>query len=253
MLAFLQGLTEFLPVSSSGHLAFFNHFFPPTRDDFFLTVFLHGGTLLATLVFFQKEILKLVRGLLAPERDGASRGYLSAIAVGTLPVVLFGLSLEKWAEKIFNSFSFLTITFLFTGLILALASLKKELNFSASLNLPRALGIGVAQLFAVLPGISRSGSTISVAIISGLSPQEAFRFSFLLSVPALLAAFLVEFYRIWKLGIAVPGSLLALGFSVSFLSGLFSLFLFQKVVASGSLIGFSGYLLVLGLLLLFLF
>ena len=251
ILALVQGLTEFLPISSSGHLALVNHFFSPTADGFFLAVFLHGGTLLSTLVFFQKDIFKLVRGLFKPETDGASRYYLSAIAIGTLPVIFFGLFLEKWAEKTFVSLPLLTITFLFTGLILALASLKKSESLSA-LNLPRAFGIGLAQLVAILPGISRSGTTISAGLMSGLSRPEAFRFSFLLSLPAVLAAFIIELYRGMKLGVAVPGAILAAGFCISFFSGLLALFSLRRIVISGRLIWFSFYLLALGIILNFL-
>ena len=268
ILALVQGLAEFLPISSSGHLSLINHFFPKTPADFFLAVFLHGGTLLATIVYFWSDILKIFAGLRLRSKKGIeSRKYLMAIIVGSIPIGILGLFLEKRAEDIFISLSLLAVMFLITGLALAIVSLN--LSFSpthlpigerlgegkkgeGSLTLFRALGIGCAQLVAVLPGISRSGSTISAGIISGLSRQEAFRFSFLLSLPAVAGAFLIEGIKALKVGIAVPLPQIAIGFMLSFVFGLLALHLLRRLVLAGRLVWFSVYLLVLGLFTAFL-
>jgi undecaprenyl-diphosphatase len=268
ILSLVQGLAEFLPISSSGHLALISHFFSKTPDDFFLTVFLHGGTLMATVIYFRSDIVQLFAGLrLRSEKGTESRRYLIAIIVGSIPVGILGLFLEKWAENIFISLPLLSVMFLTTGLALAIVSLK--LFFSpiplpigerlgeggsgkGSLNLFRAFGIGCAQLVAVLPGISRSGSTISAGLISGLSRQEAFRFSFLLSLPAVAGAFLIEGAKALKAGIAVPLPQIAIGFMLSFGAGLLALHLLRRLVLAGRLVWFSVYLLILGLVTVFL-
>ena len=307
----VQGLAEFLPISSSGHLALINHFFPRTPADFFLVVFLHGGTLLATIIYFWPDIVQLFIGLrLQSEKGRESRRYLTAIIVGSVPVGILGLFLEKWAENIFISLPLLAVMFLITGLALAIASLKSPSRPSLPqreitqpiplphgtgaltvesvrgglgeggsaltsdilplcakgalasgeegvckvgvINLFRAFIIGCAQAVALLPGISRSGSTISAGLISGLSRQEAFRFSFLLSLPVVAGAFIIEGAKTLKVGIAVPLPQIAIGFMLSFVSGLLALYLLRRLVLAGRLVWFSVYLLVLGLVTVFL-
>jgi len=251
ILALVQSLTEFFPVSSSGHLSLINHFFPKTPADFFLAVFLHGGTLLATIIYFRSDIVQIFIGLrLQSEKGTESRRYLTAIIVGSIPVGILGLFLEKWAENVFISLPLLAVMFLITGLVLAIVSLRNE--GKNTLKLPRAFGIGCAQLVAVLPGISRSGSTISAGLIFGLSRQEAFRFSFLLSLPAVFGAFMIEGAKALKAGIAVPLPQIALGFLLSFVFGLLTLHLLRRLVLAGRLVWFSVYLLVLGLVIVFL-
>lgn len=251
ILALFQGLAEFLPISSSGHLAFINHFFPKTPDDFFLAVFLHAGTLLAMVIYFWPDIVQLLTGFrLRSEKGTENRRYLAAIIVGTIPVAALGLFLEKWAENIFTSLPLLAVMFLITGLALAVASLKGE--GKNRLKLPVALVIGCAQLLAVLPGISRSGSTISAGLISGLSRQEAFRFSFLLSLPAVAGALLIEGTKSLKAGIAISLPQAAIGFVLSFIFGLLALNLLRRLVLAGRLAWFSVYLLILGIFIAFL-
>ena len=268
ILALVQGIAEFLPVSSSGHLSLVNHFFPSTPEDFFLAVFLHGGTLLATIIYFRSDIARLFAGLRFRSENGPeSRRYLAAIIAGSIPVGILGLFLEKQAERIFVSLPLLAVMFLITGLVLAIVSLPRCRSSlpltigerlgegekgNGSLNFSRAFGIGCAQLAAVLPGISRSGSTISAGLISGLSRQEAFRFSFLLSLPAVAGAFLIEVVKGLKAGISIPVPEMALGFTLSFGAGFLALHLLRRLVLAGRLAWFSVYLLILGLFTAFL-
>ena len=273
ILALVQGLAEFLPVSSSGHLALISHFFSGTPDDFFLMVFLHGGTLLATIIYFRTDIVQLFAGLrFRSGKSTESRRYLAAIIVGSIPVGILGLFLGKWAESIFISLPLLAVMFLITGLALAVASLKRpspcplpsgervatfiplpvgERLGEGEVNLFRAFIIGCAQLAAVLPGISRSGSTISAGFISGISRQEAFRFSFLLSLPAVTGAFLIEGIKVLKVGTALPWPQVVIGFMLSFGAGLLALCLLRRLVLTGRLAWFSVYLLIVGFFIAF--
>ncbi|MCX5642786.1 MAG: undecaprenyl-diphosphate phosphatase [Candidatus Omnitrophica bacterium] len=275
ILALVQGIAEFLPISSSGHLSLVNHFFPSTPENFFLAVFLHGGTLLATIIYFRSDIARLFAGFrFRSEKGPESRRYLAAIIAGSIPVGILGLFLEEQAERIFVSPPLLAVMFLITGLALAIASLPRCRSSlplpegcksasggerlgegekgKGSLNFSRAFGIGCAQLAAVLPGISRSGSTISAGLISGLSRQEAFRFSFLLSLPAVAGAFLIEGVKGLKAGISIPVPEMALGFTLSFGAGFLALHLLRRLVLAGRLVWFSIYLLILGLFTAFL-
>ncbi len=253
-LALLQGITEFLPVSSSGHLALASRFLKPTPGDFGLSILLHGGTLLATLLFFRKEIAWLVTGM-APKRPGEApqKKYLLCLAVGTLPLLFFGLILRNQAEAAFNSIPRLRIAFLITALFLAAASLPRRRTVSLG---PRtALIIGLFQLAAVIPGVSRSGSTIAAALILGLNGEEAFRFSFLLSLPAVAGAFLLELKHLaGATSGAYSAGLLAAAVLVSLITGLTALWLLRRAVVNpGRLFWYSLYLLILALLLFFLF
>ena len=250
ILSLVQGLAEFLPVSSSGHLALINYFFPRTPEDFFLAVFLHGGTLLATIIYFRTDIARIFSGLrLRSVKGTESRRYLTAIIVGSIPVGVLGLFLEKQAKSIFVSPPLLAVMFLITGLALAVVSLKSE--GKNGLRLPGAFIVGWAQLAAVLPGISRSGSTISAGLISGLSRQEAFRFSFLLSLPAVAGAFLIEGVKALKAGTTLSVTQTLVGFALSFVFGFLALHLLRRLVLAGRLAWFSVYLLILGLFTIF--
>jgi undecaprenyl-diphosphatase len=192
LLAIVQGLTEFLPVSSSGHLVLFQHFLGVREGDIFFNVILHVGTLGSILVVYRREILRLLRF------DRAATGYLVSLAVGTLPAVVVGLSFKSRIEELFHSPVFAAGGLVFTAGILFSTRYSRS---SEALGDPweprapalrRALMIGVAQAFAILPGISRSGSSLAAARWAGLPRAEAARFSFLLSIPAVGGALVLQ-------------------------------------------------------------
>ena len=176
LLAVVQGLTEFLPVSSSGHL-----------------VLLHLGTLGSVLVVYRREVGRLLRF------DRPALLYMVALAVGTLPAVAVGLLAKDFVEEVFHNPVFAAWGLLFTSLVLF--STRRVRSTDASLPrdweprpvpLPRAFAVGCAQALAILPGISRSGSTIAASLWLGIGRAEAARFSFLLSVPAILGALVLQ-------------------------------------------------------------
>lgn len=192
LLAVVQGLTEFLPVSSSGHLVLLQSMLGSHEGDLFLDVVLHTGTLGSVLVVYRREVLRLLR------LDAAARGYLLALAVGTLPAVAVGLLLKDAVEAVFASPVYAAVGLLLTGIVLlstraAQAAQGTEAAWEPRpVALPRALVIGCAQAVAICPGISRSGSTIAASLWLGLPRAEAARFSFLLSVPAIGGALLLH-------------------------------------------------------------
>ncbi|MCX7994855.1 MAG: undecaprenyl-diphosphate phosphatase [candidate division WOR-3 bacterium] len=191
ILGIIQGLTEFLPISSSGHLAIVENYLG-IEEPVALTAFLHFGTLMATIIFFRKEIISLICGLLKKE-SGALK-YLWYIIIGNIPVVLFAILLRDFIESTFTEVKLVMIFLGMTGVIVLLTSIIKK--GEKQISLLSAMLIGIGQMFAVFPGLSRSGLTISAGLYAKVKPEEAFRFSFLLSLPAIFGANLLEFREI---------------------------------------------------------
>lgn len=222
ILGIVQGLTEFLPISSSGHLAILEGFFGVT-EPVALTAFLHLGTFIATVVFFFKPIIRLIRGLI--KRRLESITYTINIVIGSIPVVIFALIFRSWIEKSFVDFNLIVVLLGVTGVILLLTGIIKKRE--GKVNYLQALAIGVGQMFATLPGLSRSGLTISAGLFSGVSPEESFTFSFLLSLPAILGANLVELTNISKIN-NLPAMIS--GLVCSFIFGLIALRILRNTV-----------------------
>ena len=193
ILAAVQGLTEFLPVSSSGHLVLIQSWFGGHEGDLFLDVVLHCGTLGSVLVVYRREIARLLRF------DVPARRYILALVVGTLPAVVVGLLLRDLISTLFHSPVTAALGLLVTAVVLLStrtvtsppAETAPEWQPQA-IPLTKALLIGTAQAMAICPGISRSGSTIAASLWAGLARAEAARFSFMLSVPAIAGALLLE-------------------------------------------------------------
>ncbi len=193
VLGIVQGLTEFLPVSSSGHLALAQMLIPGfSQPGVLLDVMLHAGTLLAVMVYFRREILEVMRlaiDMLKPgsEKDGESVKLVVGILLASVPTGIIGLAIEDSAEALFSSAVLVGCALLCTGFILLLGErLAKAASERAGYPVWWAsLIIGVVQGLAVVPGISRSGSTISAARALGVGGSEAAKFSFLLSIPAI--------------------------------------------------------------------
>jgi len=248
ILALVQGLTEFLPVSSSGHLVVLQHFFGITEPQLFLDIVLHVGTLGAVVLFLRKEILK---SLQLPFKDLSTPYNPLYVLVALIPTGIIGLFLERKADVLFSSPSIVAVMLIITGTLLLL---PKFLRFSNNprITFLKAFLIGVAQGIAVTPGISRSGITIVVGLLLGLRGEEAGRFSFLISVPAILGALFLELKKSvdFNSNIAVY----VLGLVLAFLSGLFALNLLIWLIKKGSTTGnlqyFSPYCWGLGLCLL---
>lgn len=200
LLAVIQGLTEFIPISSSGHLAVTQYFLkfeePPVAFD----VVLHLGTLIAVLVHYKRDLASMFRELaqpgriLRPDWNSDNPGKLMVLlAVGCVPTALMGILLRGSVEEAFHSMHMVGWGFLLGGSIMILTVRKKDSWKSfAEMNVTDALLIGAFQGIALFPGVSRSGSTISAALLLGIAPVQAGRFSFLLSIPAVLGAIVLQ-------------------------------------------------------------
>jgi len=250
----VQGLTEFLPVSSSGHLVFFQSVFGLTEPQLAFDVMLHLGTLLAVVVYFRADIVRILRGTwtwLKERREGESEAKLLLwIVVASVPTGLMGLLFKDWFESLFSMPKTVGLMLLVTGLVLWLTrSVKRNEKSAGEMGVIDALIIGIAQGVAIIPGISRSGATISTGLFRRLNRELAGKFSFLLSIPAILGATLLEFRKIdTGSGIGVT----FIGMAVSFIVGLFSLKLLMGIVKKGKLTHFSYYCWAVGILMILL-
>jgi undecaprenyl-diphosphatase len=251
LLGAVQGVTEFLPVSSDGHLALFQAGLGLEDASLALDVALHAGTLVAILLFFARDLAGLFRSLVARApgpAELADRRRVWLIAVATVPTGIIGLSLKGAVEARVTSYGAAGIGFLLTALILAAAALRRSPADGGEPSEPwgakkdglpwgHALALGVAQGAAVWPGLSRSGSTIAVALLLGWSWREAGRFSFLMALPALAGALLLSAKDIASL----PGDTVAVGFTTALVVGCLSLAVLMRFLRARRLWPFSIY------------
>lgn len=260
LLGILQGLTEFLPISSSGHLVLGQVVLGSPghgEQGILFEVLLHLGTLLAVLIAYRLDLRDLALALLPTAWSGMdhprrrrSLRLLIFMVLASIPAGIIGLTLKDRIEGIFNSPDVVAFLLLGTALILFVGDrLKQGQRVAEDAGTGRSLLIGVAQAFAILPGISRSGSTLVAGIAAGLRPVEAARFSFLISIPAVSGAALLEAKELFtgQAGITMPGSWLVAGFLSSALVGYVSLQWLLIAVRRRSLSWFSAYCAVAGL------
>ncbi len=202
----VQGVTEFLPISSSGHLALLHNVFGFKREMLAFDVFLHFGTILSVVIFFRRDISEML------QKD---MRLLKFIAIASIPTFIIGMIFKDIAEKFFSMPLAVGSSLIITGLFLLFASIWaiywKIVGRPRPLGVKTSIAIGIAQGISVLPGISRSGATIGTALIAGLDETEALKFSFLLSIPAVLGANILKVRQIY-------GSLIS-GDTAAFLAG----------------------------------
>ncbi len=230
-LAIVQAATEFLPVSSSGHLALFSSLISAPNLFFFTA--LHFASLFAVLIFTRKEIFEL----LTFKKESIKQ--TSYILIGIIPAGLVGFFFHDFIEKSFSNMFFVGLAFIFTGFILFMT---KHLGETTKLNAKNSFLIGLFQVLALFPGISRSGMTISAGIFSGLKKETAMKFSFLMFLPLTLGAVILE------LGDAYFSFSLLVSFLVCFLLSLVFLNLLYKVTQKGNFWIFSIYCWIVGII-----
>ncbi len=247
LLGVVQGLTEFLPVSSSGHLILARAFFgwDPGRFGLAFDVACHVGTFLAVAVYFRREVAELVRsapGALSGQ-DGRWPRLGRLIVVGTVPVAVAGLVFADWVEGALRSPAVVAVALAVGGAGLMLAErLGSQRRDHEDVTYGEAFAIGLAQATALVPGVSRSGITLTVAMLLGLRRESAARFVFLLSLPAVLAAALKEGVALAGAGVdGLPWSVFAVGLAVSAIVGYLTITYFIRYLASHSLRVFAMY------------
>ncbi|MDR0623263.1 MAG: undecaprenyl-diphosphate phosphatase [Treponema sp.] len=259
ILGVIQGITEFLPVSSSGHLVLFQRIFHVSEPALLFDTMVHGGTLLAVFAVLRRDIWGILRRPIQP--------LTAWLVIATLPAVVIALLFKDAIEGFFSSGRLLGPAFLITSALLLLAELLSRryggvFKGKAAMNWLDALIIGLLQGAAIVPGVSRSGSTLAGALFRNLNRDFAARFSFLLSIPAILGALILQVKdladRAGPTAAAAEGGAGGIGAAAliagtlsAALIGFFSIRLMLKIVRERSLAGFAVYTAVLGLLVLF--
>ncbi len=262
ILGILQGITEFLPISSSGHLVLMQRLFNINEGTLFFTIMLHFGSLISIMIVYSNDIVnmiieffKLMNDLFKEKKLKLNNEYrilCFMIIVGTIQTALMGIFLKDYFEFLYDSLLAVGIAFLLTGLILIIAE-KYASGTKGVFNLKiiDAITIGIFQGFAISPGISRSGSTIVGGLFMGLDKKLATRFSFLLSLPSILGATLLEFTDMASSNSQVFFSYpIVIGTIVSAITGVFAIKLLVTILERGKLYYFSFYLWILGLVII---
>lgn len=249
ILGVIQGFTEFLPVSSSGHLELGKVILGDNsipEESLLFTVILHFATALSTIVVFRKDIVEISTSLLQFSWNEDTQ-FVSKIVISMLPAVVVGLLFEKELESFFGgNIAFVGSMLLVTALLLWLADRPK--NTSKPVTFKNALIIGIAQAIAMLPGISRSGATISSSVLLGNDKSKAARFSFLMVIPLIFGKIAKDILGGELTTEATNFTTLGIGFIAAFSSGLIACTWMIKLVKKSKLSYFSVYCVVLGLL-----
>lgn len=256
ILGLIQGLTEFLPISSSGHLVLGEAMLGGELDkNITFEVVVHFGTLCSILVYYRQKIADIIRswrGVPASSQSFSEQWEADPnlkltwfVLLSMIPALIVGLTLKDQIEHIFLNPFMVSIMLLVTGLILFLTRFQD--TFENHLSSGSAFGIGLAQAFAILPGISRSGSTISLGLYLGIKRKEVADFSFLMVLPVIAGAMLLEVKEMIEVGIAVNDALaLVVGFFTAFISGYFALKYLIILLQNKGIHPFAWYCWVLG-------
>ncbi|MCX7787676.1 MAG: undecaprenyl-diphosphate phosphatase [Spirochaetes bacterium] len=252
LLGALQGLTEFLPVSSSGHLALLQDLLGVREVPLLFDVLLHVATLGVVGIVFREKILQLIWGgyrILRREsfaEQEEMKRLILALIVSTLCTGLLGLPLKHWAEQ--ANPKLISLFFIFTAFLLLVAGTSKGGKTYKELSITDGIVIGLAQGIGVFPGISRSGITISAGLLRRLNRSIAGEYSFLLSIPAILGALILTIKDISVLELHISPAALIAGMGAAFLSGYFALTFLLKLIRNGQLGWFALYLIPLGII-----
>jgi len=250
VMAIVQGLTEFLPVSSSGHLVLLHHWMEALQGDLFFDIVLHVGTLGAVVVVYRNELLRLFKF------DKQALNYIAALIIGTIPAVIVGLLLKDFMEGLFGSPRAAGYALLFTGFVLlttrkAVIKNNHDSDELVSPGLLKAFLIGCAQAVAITPGVSRSGMTIASSLLLGLPRVEAARFSFMLAIPAIAGALVLQLLDGAATETLASPVQLVITAIVAFVFGLLAIRLTALAVVKSHFWKFAFYCMPLGLLVLY--
>lgn len=251
-LGILQGATEFLPISSSGHLVIVPTVFDLTSPDLVFIGLVHLGTLLAVLIYFRTDIYEIVTGFLraiaARQPFGSTEARLGWwILIGTIPAAAAGLLLESFFEEVFGAPNIAAFFLLVTGGLLVLGErlLSGKKTFE-TMTAADAIVIGLFQMLALFPGVSRSGSTIVGGLLRGLDRSAAARYSFLLGIPAIAGAGLLSLVEIFGAERAYAFPVYIAGFAAAAISGYLCIYFLLAWVRNHSLYIFAVYCFVVG-------
>ena len=249
ILGILQGLTEFLPVSSSGHLAIGKHLLNFETPDMLFDVMLHVATLLVVLIYFRRRVFLIIKAFFGIffkrfQKDYfENKRFLWGIIVASIPTAVIGLAFEKYALEYFETIIFVGYALIVTSILLVISD---RFQGKGKITTSKSMVIGIAQGLAVTPGISRSGTTIAVSCMLGIERNEAAEFSFLLSVPAILGAMVLQIKDVTITSVDMLITYGA-GMAAAFISGFIVIGVMMAFIRKAQLKFFAVYCLLLGL------
>ena len=249
ILALVQGITEFLPISSSGHLSILKTFLDINSDGALIEVVLHAGTLISILLFYRKRLSKIFKRIL--NKDEESLRFFSCVIVAIIPIGIIGFIFGDSIEYLFNNTKLVCLFLIITGIFLIFSNFwrSKISNF----NTRKSFLIGIAQMFAILPGMSRSGLTIGMGNIIGIDAKKSAEFSFIIAIPVLTGVIVKYFLNLEWDSISISINYLFLGLIISFITGLLSLRWLISLLEKGKFWYFGLYCIFIGLISLLFF
>ncbi|MBR2781129.1 MAG: undecaprenyl-diphosphate phosphatase [Eubacteriaceae bacterium] len=254
ILGFVQGAAEFLPISSSGHLVLTQAIFGITENNLAFDVLLHLATLFAVIAAYHETVFGLIRefflmiadifrGRGARIRDITYRKYIFCIVVGCIPAGIVGVLFDDLFESMFSNVTMVCVMLIVTGFVLLAAERigMKNTKGIDSLTLPKSFVTGLFQMCAIMPGLTRSGTTMLGGLCVGLKKEDALEFSFMLSLPTILGSVVLKIGDIADAIREISIVPVLVGFVTALVVGYLSIQLFRKVVRDGSLMGFAAY------------
>ena len=239
ILGIIQGITEFLPISSSGHLVIAQNILGIKSPGNTLEVLFHFGTLMSVVYVFFKDIKQIFLKM----NEKNNQLFIFYLIIATLPAIFAGLLLKDYFLKIFDNVHLVGFALCSTGFILILS--KRFKNNQKAITFSSSIAVGIAQAIAIIPGISRSGSTISMCMYLGIPPKEAARFSFLLSIPVILGASILGFLEM-ESNNTFNYLTLTVAITTSFVTGVLALKILLKTLETGRFYFFGFYCLIAG-------
>ena len=253
ILGIVQGITEFFPISSSGHLVIVEKFLDlPVKQMLSFDVYVHFGSLLAIFLYFRKDIFKIVFDFFNLIKLGKYKdirnNQLFYICIATIPAVLVGLLIKPYFGENFRSEILVGAMMILTALFFVITEKFKKKK--SKLNLKHSWLIGLSQALAILPGVSRSGMTISTGVYLGIEKEKAARFSFLIGSIAILGATILSLMDLSNTTLLIDYKTLIVGVVSSFVASIFAIHFLLKIVKKKSLIVFSLYLVIVGIIIL---
>lgn len=238
ILGIVQGITEFLPVSSSGHLIFFERLFGVNGDNLLFNIIVHLGTLFAVVIFYRKRIFEMIKNPFSKE--------VGLICFASVPTIIIYFLFKDFFDNSLGG-GFLSVSFFITAIFLTIATfVMKKYKSQKSIDFKAALVMGVFQGFAIIPGVSRSGSTLTAGLVSGADKEKVADFSFLMSIPIILGSLVLEILNGGFESVSILP--LVFGFAMSFVCGYLAIKFMLGVVRNKSFIPFIIYLCIMGVL-----
>ncbi len=251
ILGLVQGLTEFLPISSSAHLLFPSLIFGSNDLGLYFDISVHAGTLAAVIYYFKNDIFLMSKSIFLNENSNENKNLALYLVIATIPIVIFGFIFKDFiSQRIFSTDNIAISNIIFASILLVAFLNNKGKKTLVSITVLSALFIGLFQCFALIPGASRSGAAITAGLFIGLSLKDASKFSFLLAIPTILGALTLLVLDLNNENVAFELLNLSIGFLTSMICAFLTIKIFLKVVEKIGMIPFVVYRVLLGIFLL---